>query len=43
MYWRKALIRAGLDNARRHDITHTAGQLADLTTKVASASGTASR
>ncbi|MFD9947170.1 glycosyltransferase family 4 protein [Nonomuraea sp. NPDC059023] len=36
VHWRKALIRAGLDNARQHDITHTARQLADLTTKVAS-------
>lgn len=36
VHWRKALIRAGLDNSRRYDITHTARQLADLTTKVAS-------
>ncbi|MET9340731.1 hypothetical protein [Nonomuraea sp. NPDC003804] len=37
VHWRKALIRAGLDNSRRYDITHTARQVADLTTKVASA------
>ncbi|GAA0935044.1 glycosyltransferase family 4 protein [Nonomuraea longicatena] len=37
VYWRKALIRTGLDNSRRYDITCTAKRLADLTTKVASA------
>ncbi|MEU6718671.1 glycosyltransferase family 4 protein [Nonomuraea sp. NPDC046802] len=37
VHWRKALIRAGLDNSRRYDITRTARKLADLTTKVASA------
>ncbi|MBV6702760.1 glycosyltransferase family 4 protein [Kitasatospora aureofaciens] len=36
-HWRGALVRAGLDNARRYDIAYTAGQLADLTDKVASA------
>ncbi|MEU7891676.1 glycosyltransferase family 4 protein [Nonomuraea sp. NPDC049152] len=35
--WRRALIRAGLDNSRRYEITHTARQLAGLTAKVASA------
>ncbi|MFE3578092.1 glycosyltransferase family 4 protein [Streptomyces vinaceus] len=33
-HWRNALIRAGLDNSRRYDITETARQLADLTTDV---------
>ncbi|MGF1427086.1 glycosyltransferase family 4 protein [Kitasatospora sp. LaBMicrA B282] len=37
VHWRGALIRAGLDNSRRYDIANTAGQLADLTDKVASA------
>ncbi|SEN83248.1 glycosyltransferase family 4 protein [Nonomuraea pusilla] len=37
VHWRKALIRAGLVNSRRYDITHTARRVADLTIKVASA------
>ncbi|MFF3006390.1 glycosyltransferase family 4 protein [Kitasatospora sp. NPDC057940] len=37
-YWRNALVRAGLDNARRYDITSTAKRLAALTTSVAGVS-----
>jgi len=32
-HWRTALIQAGLDNARRYDITTTALQLTELTTR----------
>ncbi|MFE6745971.1 glycosyltransferase family 4 protein [Kitasatospora purpeofusca] len=32
--WRNALVRAGLDNARRYDITNTARQVSELTNRV---------
>ncbi|MBX7551541.1 glycosyltransferase family 4 protein [Streptomyces sp. tea 10] len=32
-HWRRALIRAGLDNARRYEITDTAGKLSELTAR----------